>query len=113
MTLEQVLTRHIADLIQTGDDDEASRLTMQGAIETAKSIEDLLSRLNKELTGLSRLFSGLEGMDAPIQSAIGALQRCRLKYRNHLEALLERRREDQNKATVPIFVIPGKSRVKY
>src|SRR5688572_30691775 len=99
MTLEQVLSRHIADLIQTGDDDEAARLTMLGPIETAKSIEDLFSRLNKELTGLSRLFSGLDGMDAPLQSAIGALQRCRLKYRSHLQAMLERRREDQNIAT--------------
>src|SRR3982751_4229061 len=92
LTLEQVLARHIADLIQIGDDDEAARLTMQGPIETAKSIEDMLARLNKELTGLSRLFSGLEGMDGPVQSAIGALQRCRLKYRAHLQAMLERRR---------------------
>jgi hypothetical protein len=113
MTLEQILSRHIADLIQTGNDDEAARLTMQGPIETAKSIEEVMARLNKELTSLSRLFSGMDGMDAPLHGALGLLQRCRLKYRAYFQAMLERRKDDQHNPTVPIFVIPGKSRVRY
>jgi hypothetical protein len=111
MTLEQVLNRHIADLLQTGDDIEAARLTMQGTVATARSIEEVLARLNQELTGLSRLFTGLEGMDAPIQTAISAIQRCRLKYRNHLQDFLVRLRVDQHQPTLPVFVLPDNSQV--
>jgi len=110
LTLEQAVSRHIADLLHVGNDEEATRLTMQGPIETAKSIEDMLGRLGKDLVGLSRILAGVEGMEPALQGAISALQRSRLRYRTHLKDMLERRRADQFKTTLAIFVLPEKSK---
>lgn len=111
-TLEQAITRHIADLLQSGDDDEATRLTMQGSIETAKAIDQMMGKLSKDLAGLARLLTGLDGMEPAMQGALNALQRGRLRYRSHLKEMFERRRADQFKTTMSIFVLPEKSKHK-
>jgi len=95
LTLEQVLFRYVADLKQVGDDAEASYLVHMGSVETAKSIDQVLGRLGKNLSTLSERLSGLEGMDCLFHDAISALQRCRLKYRNNMNEMMERKHSTQ------------------
>ena len=92
LTLEQVLFRYIADLQQTGDDDEASYLVHLGSVETAKSIDQLMARLGKNLSTLSERLCGLDGMDRLFHDVLSAMQRCRLKYRSHMTEMLDRKR---------------------
>lgn len=100
LTLEQVLFRYVADLKQVGDDDEASYLVHMGSVEAGKSIDQVLGRLGKNLATLSERLSGLEGMDRLFQDAISSLQRCRLRYRSHLNEMLERKHSTQYQRSV-------------
>lgn len=103
LTLEQVLFRYVADLQQVGDDDEAAYLVHMGCVETAKSIDQVLARLGKNLATLSERLSGLEGMDRLFHDTISSLQRCRLKYRTHVSDMLERKRSAQTQRSSPAY----------
>jgi hypothetical protein len=104
LTLEQVLYRYVADLQQTGDDLEAAYLIHQGSVETAKSIDQVLGRMAKNLAILSERLTGLEGIDRLFQDTLSSLQRCRLKYRAHVSEMLERKHDAQLHRSHPHYV---------